>query len=70
MQTNTNENINNDNNRGVLSWIAGVYTLVAQYITLHPPHLTSLEFYLIVTCGMFFVSTMMGGLWMVYHTDL
>jgi len=38
---------------GVLSWIAGVYTLVAQYLTLQPQRLTSLEFYFIVGFGIF-----------------
>jgi hypothetical protein len=42
--------------RGVLSWIAGVYTLVAQYLTVQLIHLSSLEFLLIVACGAFFVS--------------
>eukprot|EP00026_Physarum_polycephalum_P009719 Phypoly_transcript_09853.p1 GENE.Phypoly_transcript_09853~~Phypoly_transcript_09853.p1 ORF type:complete len:452 (-),score=31.93 Phypoly_transcript_09853:10-1305(-) len=47
---------------GVLCWIAGVYTLVAQYLTQQPQHLTSTEFWLIITAGAFFV-------WANYDAD-
>jgi 7-dehydrocholesterol reductase len=38
---------------GVLCWIAGVYTLVAQYLTLHSPVLSPFQFFLIVATGIF-----------------
>jgi len=47
---------------GVLCWIAGIYTLVGQFLVLHPTQLTPFQFVLIVGLGVFFI-------WANYDAD-
>jgi len=47
---------------GVLCWIAGVYTLVGQYLVRHPTQLSPFQFFLVVGLGIFFI-------WANYDAD-